>query len=293
MAAQTKIEWADGTFNPWIGCTKISAPCDYCYAEDLAKLRGWASWGNFPRQRTAPSNWRQPLRWNARPELLIGPERAAAGERPFVFSASLADVFDNQVDPAWRADLFELIRQTDNLTWLLLTKRPQQIVAMAREAGGLPPNAALGTSIGVLADVRRNASALLRAGDLLGPAFLFASCEPLLEDIAEELRPYLSKQGKGGICWAIGGGESGRKARPTWTQAACNLRDVSAETGAYFLWKQWGEWREVYGDARMELMLSSVRSHTFDDGSTVWRVGKAAAGRLLDGIEHNERPWVS
>jgi len=106
MGEQTNIEWCDHTFNPWIGCTNVSPACDNCYAEELMANRyGRVRWGaGEDRVRTSPGNWRQPLKWNR--------DAAAAGTRPFVFCASLADVFDNAVDPAWRADLFTLIEQT-------------------------------------------------------------------------------------------------------------------------------------------------------------------------------------
>src|SRR5690349_21217004 len=109
MAENSKIEWTDHTFNPWIGCTKVSPACDRCYAEALATRYGWVTWGG-DRKRTAPANWRKPIQWNN--------QAIADGSRPFVFCASLADVFDNEVDPQWRTDLFALIRATHNLTWL-------------------------------------------------------------------------------------------------------------------------------------------------------------------------------
>jgi protein gp37 len=115
----------------------------------------------------------------------------AAGTRPFVFCASLADVFDNQVDPEWRADLFELIRTTPQLVWLLLTKRPQNIVDMVKASGAIagngtryvPGNCALGTTIEDQKRADINVPALLRAKCECGPAFVFVSCEPLLEAV--------------------------------------------------------------------------------------------------------------
>ncbi len=89
MAENSKIEWTTHTFNPWIGCQKVSPGCDHCYAEALMDTRwGKVKWGpHGERKRTSEANWKQPLRW----------AKAANGTRPRVFCASLADVFDNQV----------------------------------------------------------------------------------------------------------------------------------------------------------------------------------------------------
>ena len=116
---QTKIEWCDYSFNPWVGCTKVSPGCDHCYAEGWAKRTGQSSLWNGDRRRTSETNWRQPLKWNK--------AAASDGRRRRVFCASVADVFDNQVPEQWREDLFKLIAATPDLDWLLLTKRPQNI----------------------------------------------------------------------------------------------------------------------------------------------------------------------
>lgn len=123
MSANSKIEWCDHTFNPWEGCQKAGPGCDHCYAEARnARFGGGtaSNWGpGAPRRRTSAANWAKPLQWNAQAAAFM----AQHGRRQRVFCASLADVFDNAVDPQWRADLFELIAATPNLDWLLLTKR--------------------------------------------------------------------------------------------------------------------------------------------------------------------------
>jgi protein gp37 len=114
----TGISWADLTFNPWIGCTRVSPACDNCYAETLATNRLGVQWGpHADRRRTAASTWAKPMRWNR--------IAAEAGVQLRVFCASLADVFDNKAPQEWREDLWRLIEVTPNLTWMLLTKRPQ------------------------------------------------------------------------------------------------------------------------------------------------------------------------
>jgi protein gp37 len=158
MAENSAIEWTDHTFNPWRGCTKVSPGCANCYAEALSKRTGHGEYRRgVPRERMSVDYWKQPLRWNreAAKTLFCLPcvtERfgearynAALGGsygncqgcgkpknlrefpvyRPRVFCASLADWLDDEVPIEWLADLLNLIHATQNLDWLLLTKRPQ------------------------------------------------------------------------------------------------------------------------------------------------------------------------
>ncbi len=147
MADTSKIEWCDSTFNPWIGCTKVSPACDHCYAEMATPSRTLGvEWGaGKPRHRTSAANWLLPWRWNARtfaqcadcgwrgewPNTNAGSrgacpscaEGALVHARRRVFCASLADWLDNEVQAEWLADLLDLIRRTPMLDWQLLTKR--------------------------------------------------------------------------------------------------------------------------------------------------------------------------
>lgn len=121
MAENSGIEWTHHTFNPWIGCTKVSPACDQCYAEEWnRRYEGGKNWGPHADRRKTKS-WSAPLKWNR--------EAEAKGLRYRVFCASLADVFDNHksILPEWRAELWLLIKATPHLDWLLLTKRPQNI----------------------------------------------------------------------------------------------------------------------------------------------------------------------
>lgn len=204
MAENSAISWTDHTFNPWIGCTRVSPACDGCYADALMGMGGRmkrAAWGGpgageGTRVRTSQGNWMQPLRWNAR--------AAKDGTRPFVFCASLADVFDNAVPATWRRDLFDLIRATPNLTWLLLTKRPGNIVKLFREAMHLFPggeaanwpfNAAIGCTVVTQEEADRDIPKLLAAKAALNPAFAFLSMEPLLGPV--DLRQWFGDYGCG------------------------------------------------------------------------------------------------
>lgn len=136
MAEASGIAWTRSTFNPWIGCTKVGPGCDHCYAENQDSRKRWGGvvhWGpGVPRMRTSASNWHGPVKWNKQ-----APSSSFAGRKGFwpVFCASLADVFDNEVDVQWRADLMKLIEDTPNLSWLLVTKRIGNVARMVEEAG--------------------------------------------------------------------------------------------------------------------------------------------------------------
>ncbi len=280
MGAKTHIEWCDATFNPWIGCTRVSPACDFCYAEVYGHRFG-VEWGNHPRRRTSASNWRGPIRWNK-----MCAERRV---RMRVFCASLADVFDNQIPEQWRSDLWALIANTPHLDWLLLTKRPQNILKMLPSVtcevmiAGRPwpwPNVWLGTTIENQdeADKRRE---YLKAI----PAIVkFVSYEPALGPVDWSGWEFLS--------WLISGGESGKDARPShpdWHRAA---RDWCAANGIAYHFKQHGEWlHETQVTNTIRAPLSTGFTNGGDDFSSA-HVGKSRAGRLLDGVEHSEFPGV-
>lgn len=228
MAENSKIEWTDHTFNPWIGCTKVSPACDNCYAEGLMDTRyGRVRWGaGEDRSRTAASTWRQPRKWDK--------QAAATGDRPFVFCASLADVFDNEVDELWRRDLFNLIEATPHLVWLLLTKRVGNVLRMTDPARGnplLPRNVAVGATMANQEEYDRDRMKLAEVKRVCDPQFTFGSFEPLLGPIILD---------RNAPDWIIVGGESGPNARPMNLDWARDLKRQSAAFNRIFNFKQVG-----------------------------------------------------
>ena len=215
----SNISWTGNTFNPWEGCTKVSPGCKNCYAENLVDKRfKHVKWGSGnPRKRTSAENWKQPLKWNQQAE--------EEGIRTKVFCASLADVFDGEVDAAWRDDVFTLIRNTPKLDWQLLTKRPENAV---KYAAGIqwPGNAWIGTSI---EDQKRAGRAQIITR--IPAPVRFLSVEPLLGPVTLDLR---------GIDWVIVGGESGHRYRPMAREWAISVRDQCRAANVVFWFKQWG-----------------------------------------------------
>ncbi len=339
MASESKIEWCDSTFNPWIGCTKISPACDHCYAANMMDTRRHVvQWGaGNARKRTSVANWNQPLRWNAKTlaqcgacgwrgewatvgSLLCCPE-CGAGERAIkrvrrrVFCASLADWLDNEVPIEWVGDLLDLIRRTPHLDWLLLTKRignlrARLIEVVSRVTGWPenprenlkqwvqdwlndhpPANVWIGATICNQTEADRDVPKLLRV-----PAWVrFLSVEPMLGRIyleRERNGPDLHWMIPSGINWVICGGESGPGARPMHPDWVRSLRDQCAAAEVPFLFKQWGEWAPramLRADQAAGAKCQRIEGGNPNDG-WVYKVGKKAAGRLLDGVEHNGFP---
>lgn len=313
MGERTLISWCDHTFNPWVGCMRVSPACDGCYAARLMDERlhrvqfGGPGLGVGTRKLTSEANWIEPFRWNSRAR--------EAGTRPFVFGGSLMDPFDKHVPRAWRQRYFNsMIRATPFLVWLLLTKRPQNIVELAEDAGGLPPNVAIGTTAEDQTRWDLNVPELAAAKEATNPLFAFVSIEPMLSaidvrkapvstsmkrhfawsrrghDYFDPIHPQQDRRFK--VDWIITGGETdqGRhKARPSHPQWFRDIRDQCAAAGIAYHHKQNGEWAGVDDYASETVESYDIRGLTADG---VIRVGKRRAGRLLDGVEHNARPEV-
>ncbi len=318
MSENTKIEWCDHTFNPWEGCQKVGLGCDHCYAETRnARFAGGTAvnWGpGAPRRRTSASNWALPKRWEAQADAFM----ARHGRRQRVFCASLADVFDNAVDPQWRADLFELIAATPNLDWLLLTKRIGNVGNMLPVPFDFDrhfPNVWIGATIVNQAEADRDIPKLLQV-----PARVrFLSMEPLLGPVdltsidvfggdavifpLKGTTNCVNDEGEPAddvpaLDWVIVGGESGPGARPMHPNWARSLRDQCQAADVPFLFKQWGEWVDADNgpeddaayEGRPDCWAHIEGGHhdgamgvDFLNTYPMYRVGKKAAGRLLDG----------
>lgn len=206
----SKIEWTHHTFNPWWGCQRVSPGCENCYAETFSARLGRKLWGpGAMRKPASDSYWAQPLKWNS--------AALAASERHRVFCASMADVFEDRRElDAHRDRLWALIEATPALDWLLLTKRPENMPALApaRWSKAWPSNVWAGTTV---EDQRRAED---RIPILLAvPATVrFLSCEPLIGkvDLTKVEDDELGAKWNAlemGIHWVIVGGESGHGAR--------------------------------------------------------------------------------
>lgn len=225
MTEFSKIEWCDHTFNPWWGCVRVSPACRFCYADTQASRYGHHVWRKKgPRRLLSDANWAAPLKWNRDAE--------KSGVPAKVFCASMADVFEDHPDVAEpRKRLWKLIEATPWLRWLLLTKRPENITAMAPWGANWPSHVWAGVSVENQRFAEQRIPALLQ----VPAAVLFLSCEPLLGPV--DLRNVRAANGAlvdclsgdvktpdgreayaaapSSVSWVIVGGESGGRARPT------------------------------------------------------------------------------
>lgn len=216
MGENSEIAWCDDTFNPWEGCEHVSDACDFCYAEIRANRFHHDVWGkDKPRLMRSDAYWREPLKWDR--------DAAAAGVRRRVFCASLADVFEDHPDVTEaRTRLWALIEATPNLDWLLLTKRPQNVLEMVpwwwhsgdamnfagqvcySHEGTWPKNVWIGTT----AENQRYLNVRMRHLARIPAPVRFLSMEPLLGPV--DLSVWIDD-----IDWVIVGGEANHKdSRP-------------------------------------------------------------------------------
>ena len=307
MGENSKISWTDHTFNPWWGCVKVSPGCANCYAETLSNRFG-SLWGkDAPRRFFSQKHWDEPLKWNRK--------AAAAGKTAKVFCGSMCDIFEDRPDlEEHRTRLFDLILQTPHLTWLLLTKRAENMARLLPQSwkpislsNSFPKNVWLGVTAENQAAADKRIPLLL---EIQAPV-RFVSCEPLLGPVdltelgeVDSAATYNAltgefsgnTDGRGPVLdWVIAGGESGAKARPMHPDWARSLRDQCRATDIPFFFKQWGEWApveeftgsngNVFSDQLKQIEFGGVGNSLH-----MQRIGKAAAGALLDGVEYKQYP---
>lgn len=253
MGENTAISWTDHTWNPWVGCHKVSQGCKNCYM-----FREQTHYGADPNivRRTAPATFNAPLKWK---------------EPARVFTCSWSDFFIEEAD-YWRNEAVKIIEETPHLTYQILTKRTDRLYEQMRWPW--PYNTWLGTSVESEEHYFRvHQLTRTNVGNL--PRKLFVSCEPLLGplDLTKFLRDrcgYYCDEAVGHvdhnykIDWVIVGGESGPSARPMNLDWARSIRDQCAEHEIPFFFKQVGGNKKIDGTWGGDL-LDGKQYHEFPE----------------------------
>jgi len=217
MATVTAIEWTEETWNPVTGCSKVSAGCDNCYAEVMARrlhAMGAPGYDNGFQVTLLPERLTQPLRKKK-------PTR--------FFVNSMGDLFHEEVPSCFIDDVFEVIRQTPHHTYQILTKRAYRL-PLYFGSQPLPPNVWLGVTV----EDRKSGMPRIEHLRQVNATVRFLSVEPLLQDLGDiDLS---------GIHWVIVGGESGPNARPMNQEWVLAIKEQCDRFGSAFFFKQWGTW---------------------------------------------------
>lgn len=329
MADGSKIEWTDATWNPVTGCSVVSPGCTNCYAMRLAgtRLQHHPSRTGLTTMSKAGPVWNGQVRLNE--EWLTQPLGWKKPRRIFV--CAHGDLFHESVPDEWIDRVFAVMARAPQHTFQVLTKRSKRMreyfarrdrhneIELAAEilipGKHLLPNLPLpNVHLGVSTEDQQRADE--RIPDLLATpaAVRFISAEPLLGviDLTNILvdggrynalrgewmidiggpgggENHTTRHGLPYLNQVIAGGESGRGARRMYPDLARVLRDQCAAAGVPFFFKQWGEWAPYDRSAYLSSKLSSARALD----NPMQRFGKARAGRLLDGVEHNGMPEVA
>ncbi len=214
MADNTPIEWADATWNPVTGCSKVSPGCKFCYAERLAhrlQAMGQKNYANGFEVTLQPHMLEHPLRWRQ-------PRR--------IFANSMSDLFHEDVPLRYVTQVFDVMRRANWHKYQLLTKRSERLLELSPTLEW-QPHIWMGVSV-------ENEDYLYRVDHLRETRahVKFLSIEPLLGRLRSlDLR---------GIDWVIVGGESGPGARPVDPAWVREIRDCCSRAGVPFFFKQWG-----------------------------------------------------
>ncbi|AJR24526.1 DUF5131 family protein [Sphingobium sp. YBL2] len=310
MAEISGIEWTDATVNFWWGCTKVGPGCDGCYAETWSERFGGGLWGVGAERRQIKgaakllyklhngASW-----WAA--DALIGQLHPNSTRR--VFIQSMSDLFDNEVPLGWFDEAWRHICACDRLEIQIVTKRVSIVEKrLAAICGAWPRHAGLIISVVNQDEADRDIPRLIDLKERLGIPWIGLSMEPLLGPVT------LKPEWLAALDWVIVGGESGPRARPMHPDWARSLRDQCAAMLVPFLFKQWGEWLAwepddlPYFRSQAGKLIDRHALPDFNDADLRgWtdrlmyegqdiavhqRVGKKAAGRLLDEREHNGFP---
>jgi protein gp37 len=270
MGKTTSISWTGATWNCWQGCRRKSEGCRHCYM-----FRDKARYGQDPTDihRSAPATFRAPLRWQREVE-----RGERTGTDCLVFTCSWSDWFIKEAD-AWRDDAWAIVRDCPGLIFQILTKRADR---MTDHLPAYWPEIRDRCWLGVSAEDQRNYDQRRPYVDADLAPVMWWSLEPLLGPISLGIEEYKHRP-----AWVVVGGESGDKARPMHPQWARSIRDECRLAGVAFHFKQHGEWIEWDGSQSPSL------SFRFPDMLPMVRVGKKAAGRLLDGVTWDQLPFVA
>lgn len=281
----TKIEWTEETWNPIVGCSKVSAGCQNCYAEKMAyrlKCMGQAKY----QEVVDENGWtgeisfcvktlQQPLHWK-KPRT--------------IFVNSMGDSFHEKVWISWIDSILTIIEKCPQHTFILLTKRPGEALSKLSQLDEccypypLPSNVWFLVTCEDQANADRRIPQMMKIKEKIGGASVWGvSAEPLLEAI--DFRPWMDW-----LNWVIVGGETGSKARPMHPDWARSIRDQCVEALVPFFFKKHGEWQSNPARDWHKHETCRVENDLMFRHGAIYRRDFPEYLRLLDGRVWDEMP---
>ncbi|HAN19652.1 MAG: hypothetical protein A2X13_14570 [Bacteroidetes bacterium GWC2_33_15] len=310
----TKIEWTNETWNPIIGCSKISEGCKNCYAEKMANRLAYMAikqsnsdflningigaytlvtldgkWNG--KTKLVPSAFKKPLEWK-KPRM--------------IFICSMGDLFHEYVPFEWIDAVFAITQKCMHHTFQVLTKRPERMLEYFKSRGITNPY--LNVWLGVTTENKEEANKRIPVLLNIPAAIRFVSVEPMLSNI--QLSGYTdegyenlltgdvfcegmnepTKRNK--IDWVICGGESGTNARPMHPDWVESLQNQCKETNTPFFFKSWGEWAHIHVLLCNAKGIKGKKWYNIDPETALCKIGKSKTGNLIDGKEYKQFPTV-
>lgn len=285
----SKIHWTDETINPVVGCSKVSAGCQNCYAENMARRLAAMGLPQYEQVVGKPPHLPafmvnvgtgkafSTIGWNNRTAFVPSElEKPYKWKKPrTIFISSMGDLFHKSVPVHWIFEIWTMISNLKRHTFIFLTKRPERMKAILSQYPVLP-----NLILGVSAEDQETADERIRVLLQIPAAKRFVSLEPMIGPVDLQLvrqfhhdqySPQYGASCLAGISGVVLGGESGPKARPLDPAWVRLVRDQCAAAGTAFMFKQW------HTDKKR--LLPYLDTNPFDGLP------------LLDGRTHTELAW--
>lgn len=305
-----KIQWLNlpgykgETWNPIIGCSKVSDGCKNCYAERMANRLAHNPKTNFDYAEVITDG-----KWNGKTTLshkaLFKP---ASWITPrVVFVCSMSDLFHESTSFEEINAIFSVMADCDQHIFIVLTKRPERLVqfaewkSWAHDVQNIPWRPSANVWLGVTAENQEQANIRLPYLNSIEASVKFVSVEPMLGPVDVSLwmcSGYDEPPYDDVISWVICGGESGHHARPLHPDWVRSLRNQCQAAGVPFFFKQWGELLpacqyESYKNTVLVNPKQFPSPHNPDKMNTYYKVGKHKSGNLLRGVKYEEYPKIN
>ncbi len=315
------------TWNPIIGCSKVSAGCENCYAEKMAHRLVYMPFTDYyafvmsNNGEDDPEKFKYIPTWNGETYLVQSQlDKPLRWKKPrVIFVCSMGDLFHENTSFEEINAVFSVMADNDQHIFIVLTKRPQRMISFyewKQAEHGVPWQPSENVWMGITAENQKLANERIPKLLSVPAAVRFVSIEPMLGpvdlehgfDYGDEIamnflngdyitNPHQEEYSHSDekLDWVIVGGESGHKARPMHPDWVRSVRDQCTKAGVPFFFKQWGKYlphcqAHVFERDHPKQFPSP---HNPEKMNTYYKVGKSKSGNMLDGVRYENYPKIN